>query len=115
MKTARKTLVFHFALIKQMRQNYKEGKGSLRHIKAANEILRKYGYRSKACHVLGMKARDCQLKPTPRKNRCLSGRFRQSVVAFFLRADVSRILTGTNRTITRKGEKKNRSAFYVIP
>lgn len=77
----------------------------MKDIGAANNVFRKYGFKTKACKTLGIESRISRSRP---KKGYLSQRVRQSVRDFFLRDDVSRLLSGKNRTVTRKKVKKQK-------
>lgn len=101
-KTVRKTLVFHYSLIEQIKQNHKHRKTYVKHL-IAGEILRKYHFKSETTNLLW-----CSPYNYKKRKGCLSVRLRASVHKFFEMDDISRMMSGKQSTITRRKIKKQK-------
>jgi len=106
-KYVRKTLIFHNALIDQLKESYgKKFRKSEKRTMAtllAGSILKKYKVKTMAFNACGIDTRN-KLK----KKNNLSIRICKPVREFYNRDDVSRITTGVRKTITYKKIKKQR-------
>lgn len=101
----RKTLTFHYAILQQLREKYKESKQK-RVIDAAviGSVTGKYKLSAFLRKELGMRCK--QEKP---KRRCtISVKLKKEVHAFFERDDNSRMTTGVRQTVTRNKIKRQK-------
>jgi len=100
----RRTLIFHNALIDQLKESYKNGnRKSINKILAGN-ILKKYKFKVKARNAIGVHSHQgCR-----KKQHSLSKRLENEVLAFFERDDVSTLTTGLKRTLTKKKVKRQK-------
>lgn len=103
-KTVQKTLVFHNALLDQMKTSYKSLANGDKHIISqlmSGTILRKYKMKALAFKICDISTRNMLKKRTS-----LTNKMRESVKEYFERADVSRVTAGIKRTVTSKKVKK---------
>lgn len=101
-KMVKKTLVFHHALVDELKTTYKNrNKKSIASILAGN-ILKKYGFISFARNALGIYSGKKKSKTTG----SLKAKMKEKVGVFFERDDVSRITSGVKRTVTKEKVKK---------
>lgn len=106
-KVVQKTLDFHHALIAQLKENYKEKSKKLAVARLiTGNVLKKYKFSEYGKNEIGVKARHWSSRY--KKKGSLSTRMQLTVKKFFERDDVSRIITGQKRTVTRKKIKKQK-------
>lgn len=107
-KEVRKTLIFHNALIDQLRDSYqnKLKKSEKRQMTSilSGSILRKYKLKTATMKACGIDIKRGKLKP----RTCLSKRICKIIQDYFERDDVSRIKTGIKQSVTKKSVKKQR-------
>ncbi|XP_048243017.1 uncharacterized protein LOC125375963 [Haliotis rufescens] len=108
-KTVKKTLDFHHALLEELKTSYKKGNGkmkkSLTSIVSGN-ILRKYKFRAKAISILGLSS--AKLYQGKRRSVCYSQRLKHKIHAFYQRSDNSHIIPGQKQTVTKNKVKKQK-------
>ena len=101
----RKTLIFHYAVIKQLKEKYKKSTNTSKRIitdAIIGNVTRKYKYISHLRRELGMKCNTTR----HRKNGSKFSRMRNVAHTFFERDDNSRMTTGLKQTITKQKEKR---------
>jgi len=116
----RKTLIFHHAIIDQIRTRYKETaqerqKCMFSRLLCGN-ILKKYRLQRVAEQSIGFSAKrwktDSRMSSiigtSKKKYHSLAARCKLNVVNFFERDDVSRIMAGKKQTVTQKKVKKQK-------
>lgn len=114
----RKTLLFHEALVEDIRNNYKNAQGEReRQIISkviTGKVLKKYRMQRLAQHSLGFSNKRNNEKNTVnytyqrKRNNRIADVLISRVRAFYSRDDVSRITTGKRQTLTQKKNKKQK-------
>ena len=101
----RKTLIFHYAVIKQLKEKYKKSTNPSKRIitdAIIGNVTRKYKYISHLRRELGMNCNTTR----HRQNGSKCSRMRNVAHTFFERDDNSRMTTGLKQTITKQKEKR---------
>ena len=101
-KSVRKVLDFHHVLVESMKRQRENIKKSLRMI-LAHQILKKYKFKTYAIQQTGLNPIWKLFKKSLIPRRCS-----KRVQEFFERDDVSRLLTGQKKTVTKKKQKKQK-------
>ncbi|KAK6187258.1 hypothetical protein SNE40_005324 [Patella caerulea] len=105
-KTVKRTLLFHNALICQIKNSYKLQNNNFKRKVSqllSGSILKKYKFRCVALKLCGVNTR-----PSLKYKTSLSRRLCTGIKTFFERDDVSRITTGLKQTLTKNKHKKQR-------
>lgn len=104
-----KTLLFHYSFIADLKKKYCESKGSTKHKLYSKllmgELLKKYRLKGYAKKTLNW---SCHKGAKQTVKNCKNVRLGQSVRAFYLRDDVSRIIAGKKQTVTFHKIKKQK-------
>lgn len=107
-KQVRKTLVFHNALIDQLRDSYqnKLKKSEKRQLTTilSGSVLRKYKLKTATMKACGIDVKRGKLK----SRTCLSKRICKIIQNYFERDDVSRVRTGIKQAVPKKSVRKQR-------
>ena len=114
--SVRKTLIFHHALVDQMKARYQETVEE-RHKQmysrlVCGNILKRYRFQRLAQQSLGFSAKRWKLRNTEqltrKKYKSVAVLCSNAVSEFFERDDVSRITSGKKQTVTFKKQKKQK-------
>ncbi|KAK6167043.1 hypothetical protein SNE40_021152 [Patella caerulea] len=105
----RKTLIFHHTLVEELKQKRKKGRQAKLNSRISGKVLAKYRLLDEARKQLKISRRQLQVKGGPVKKQGNPGiprTYKERILTFYERDDVSRIKPGKRDTITKQKNKK---------